>query len=156
MITNTQFKTKTEALGRNGMMIVTGLDVSSVEGRGYLSIRPITSKGLLGRCLIELPTEAIPTIIADFGCHAGGQACYFVTMSSLVPKSWVDWFYTAISDNAPFSWGDNNRSLVTASSLADHCENRLESGSDTTSQSNITKFLNKLRALGETYVDLEN
>ena len=48
------------------------------------------------------------------------QTCGFIPISGLVPKAWASWFYCAISENAPFSWGDNNRSLLTDSALAQH------------------------------------
>lgn len=82
------------------------------------------------------------------------QTCQFVSVTDLVPKSWKGWFWDAISENAPFSWGDNNRSMVTASFFADHCEERLENC--TISRSAITRFLNKVRELDDIYIDLES
>jgi len=78
------------------------------------------------------------------------QACDFVSATDLVPRSWSAWFWEAISENAPFSWGDNNRSLVTASDFARHCETRLDDSP------RVKRFLARVRALGETYVDLES
>lgn len=82
--------------------------------------------------------------------------CTYVEASDLVPKTWRPWFWTCISTNAPFSWGGNNRSLVTASDFAQHCDTALELHGDAVTPSTRTRFLNKLRELGETYVDLEN
>ncbi len=78
------------------------------------------------------------------------QTCEFVSATDLVPRSWDKWFWENISENAPFSWGDNNRSMVTASDFARHCEERLDDSPK------IKRFLKKVRALGEMYIDLES
>ena len=78
------------------------------------------------------------------------HTCEFVSATDLVPGTWRGWFWELISENAPFSWGDNNRSLVTASFFRQHCEERLPEGPAT------ARFLGKLRRLGETYIDLES
>lgn len=82
----------------------------------------------------------------------------FRPITSLVPDSWRDWFWALISDNAPFSWGDNDRTLVTASDFARHCEDRLLDAADDheVPQARIDAFLESLRSLGEIYIDLEN
>lgn len=77
------------------------------------------------------------------------RSCSYIAATDLVPPLWRRWFWGLISEDAPFSWGDNNLSLVRASRFADHCEDRLDDGPAT------TRFINKLRALGETYIDLE-
>lgn len=86
------------------------------------------------------------------------QTCNYVEATSLVPEQWVGWFWATISDNAPFSWGDNNRSMVTASSFRQHCEDRLLDASDDEGvpQEEIDQFLQVLMDLGEIYIDLEN
>ena len=82
------------------------------------------------------------------------ETCEFVPVSSLVPKKWANGFWDVISENAPFSWGDNNRSLITAEVFADHCQNRdLE---DYASEKEVERFMKTLRGLGQTYIDLEN
>lgn len=78
------------------------------------------------------------------------QACFFVSATALVPRGWEKWFWELISDNAPFSWGDNNRSMVTASDFANHCEERLDDSPK------CKRFIAKLRKLGELYIDLES
>ena len=78
------------------------------------------------------------------------QACAFVSASSLVPRSWRGWFWELVSDNAPFSWGDNNRSMVTANDFAQHCEERLDDAPK------CKRFLCKVRRLGDMYIDLES
>jgi hypothetical protein len=78
------------------------------------------------------------------------QTCKFVSATDLVPKGWRKWFWGEISENAPFSWGDNNRSMVTASAFANHCEERLDDSPK------VKRFLKKVRSLGDMYVDLES
>jgi hypothetical protein len=78
------------------------------------------------------------------------QTCQFISVTHVVPKSMAETLWEKISENAPFSWGDNNRSLVTASSFADHCQERLDDSQES------QDFLSKLRELGETYLDLES
>jgi hypothetical protein len=56
--------------------------------------------------------------------------------------------------DAPFSWGENDISLVTASSIAnffvDHIHNEEEDKEE------MQAHIDKLNALGDLYVDLEN
>jgi hypothetical protein len=84
--------------------------------------------------------------------------CEFVEVSSLVPKDWETWFWTTISDNAPFSWGDLNRALVTASDFRSHCMDCVpyEADQEGVSPNSIDNFMLLLEGLGETYIDLEN
>ena len=78
------------------------------------------------------------------------QTCEFVSATDLVPRTWNTWFWGLISENAPFSWGDNNRSMVTACDFAIHCEQRLDDSRK------VQHFLNKVRKLGDMYIDLES
>ena len=50
------------------------------------------------------------------------QQCEFVEVSDIIPSNWDGWFWSTISEDSPFSLGDNNRSLVCASDFLDHCE----------------------------------
>jgi len=81
-----------------------------------------------------------------------------IEVTSLVPKEWVNWFYGLISENAPFSWGDNNRTLVTASRFHTHVFGCLDLAieDEDVSQEDVDSFLEMLEGLGETYIDLEN
>ena len=78
------------------------------------------------------------------------QSCEFVSATDLIPRSWDSWFWERFSTNAPFTWGDNNRSMVTASAFADHMQQRFDDSP------RIKRVLKKIRALGEMYVDLES
>jgi hypothetical protein len=53
---------ETTSFGRNGTMRTTGLDVTFFDfGSGeFTSFSPITSKGLAGKCRIEIPAESCP------------------------------------------------------------------------------------------------
>lgn len=93
----------------------------------------------------KVPQNPLPTF----------QSCVFVEATDIVPRHWDNWFWTLISESAPFSWGNNNRTMVTASDFRHHCEERLEYAEDAP-RSEIEDFLNSLAALGETYLDLEN
>ena len=89
------------------------------------------------------------------------ETCEFVPITSIVPKEWGDWFYIAISENAPFSWGDNNRTMVDARSFANHV-NEVFSYQDGQQLADIEKyqdaFYDTLNYLGakRIYIDLEN
>jgi len=82
----------------------------------------------------------------------------FIPVSSLVPEGWEHWFYGIISEDAPFSWGDNNRTLITALRFHDHCADRLDEDivEDGVNMVDIDNFLRQLEELGQTYIDLEN
>jgi hypothetical protein len=90
------------------------------------------------------------------------QTCKFVPITSIVPKEWTGWFYTAISENAPFSWGDNNRTMVDAQSFANHIDEVLSYQDDEETLSEIEKYqdavYDTLNYLGakNIYIDLEN
>lgn len=61
--------------------------------------------------------------------------------------------WEAISSDAPFSWGDNNRTLVTLERFRDHAKETLGESED----QEILDWLVWLNGLdGNLYVDLEN
>ena len=45
--------------------------------------------------------------------QAAQETCVFIPSTDLVPSEWAEPFWTLFSDSAPFTWGDNNRTLVT-------------------------------------------
>lgn len=54
----------TYSLGRNGDIKTIAIDISLYEGSlRVIEISPITSKGLIGRCGIQIPIEDIQKII---------------------------------------------------------------------------------------------
>lgn len=55
-------KRLTAYLGRNGQMKCSGLTLTKTMNRSVM-IEPLTSKGVIGRSLIEIPNEDIPAVI---------------------------------------------------------------------------------------------
>jgi hypothetical protein len=87
------------------------------------------------------------------------KTCQFIEANELVPPEWTSWFWSAVSENAPFTWGDNNRSMVCAIDFAIHCEDVLILEAQDTSKvksSEVNTFIRMLRSLGDIYIDLEN
>jgi hypothetical protein len=82
------------------------------------------------------------------------QTCAFVAISDVVKfhnlmLQDLRRFWGVLVDS-PFSWGCNNRSMVTASSLADYLQIKLGN------EPLYVAVIESLRELGELYVDLEN
>ena len=87
------------------------------------------------------------------------ETCKFVPMSSLVPSDWWGWAFCLLSDSAPFSWGDNNRTMVSKERFRDHCEERFEEvvTAGDLSQEEFDMFLEKLDTIPDmVYIDLEH
>ena len=83
------------------------------------------------------------------------QTCKFIAATDLVPKKWSNWFWAQFSSNAPFSWGDNNRTLITAERFLSHCDTDVELPKNIKDKEYI-EFSQRLQKLGQTYIDLEN
>lgn len=49
-----------------------------------------------------------------------------VAMSEVMPEEWHSWIFCALSENAPFSWGDNNKTLINADRFMDHLVETLD------------------------------
>jgi hypothetical protein len=84
-----------------------------------------------------------------------------VAVSQIIPVDWKDWIWTELSDGAPFSWGDNNHSLVDAIGFGDHLDGVLEYHDEEELQQTIKKYrpaitdtINYLEA-NNIYIDLE-
>lgn len=95
------------------------------------------------------------------------QVAKYVPLSDVVPENWKSWFYEILIEGAPFSWGDNNRSLVDPISFGHHAEEVLDTEESFGNKGNITKrkykserkaFFNLLTDLEKNriYIDLEN
>lgn len=84
--------------------------------------------------------------------------CEFTPLTSLVPKAWEGWFYEAISDGAPFSWGDNDRSLILADRFLGHVETVVSYAAECGDipMEEAKQFHDLLQTLGESYIDLES
>jgi hypothetical protein len=95
------------------------------------------------------------------------ESAKFVEVSTIVPDDWKDWFFANLSDNAPFSWGDNNRTLVSAERFKDQALDVLDMMDDDEDESNYIvqdikeykqSFLDTLSYLesNSIYIDLES
>ena len=92
------------------------------------------------------------------------ETCEFVPATSLVPRSWDCWFWERFSENAPFTWGDNNRSLVDFESFVEHAAETFSNGDDLSIQKAraFRRWLEKMAKYrdeakhGPVYIDLEN
>jgi hypothetical protein len=78
----------------------------------------------------------------------------FVPASEIIQGEPAGTFWDFFSSGAPFTWGDNNRSMVTASDFLRHLdacdiENDVPKGW-------LLEVRSILEELGEIYVDLEN
>lgn len=79
-------------------------------------------------------------------------SCDFVVASELFYGLNALWEAFAAS-NPPFSWGDNNRTLVVAVDIYDHLEPMDVLGEQLDM---LKKRIDHLPEQGQTYVDLEN
>jgi hypothetical protein len=84
----------------------------------------------------------------------------FHDITNIVPENWHSWFFGRISENAPFSWGDNNRTLITMDRLIPHLEDTFDASE--LEEYGVTKeewysYIEYLASFTPmTYVDLEN
>lgn len=82
------------------------------------------------------------------------ETCKFIPYSALLDQvavEHIDQISCLISESAPFSWGDNNRSMVSPSRLLDHAEDALEG------EEGAEEFIAAVKAIPENvYVDMEN
>lgn len=92
------------------------------------------------------------------------ETCEFVPATSLVPRRWDSWFWAAFSENAPFTWGDNNRSLVDFESFVVHAAETFSNREDLSARQNqaFSRWLERMAEYrdeakhGPVYVDLES
>jgi len=83
------------------------------------------------------------------------ESCRFVPASQVangLPKAWQ----ALIESQPPFTWGDNNRNMVSIDDLRMQMEQLSDDGAGGMSQ--IKKFIARLDAIPDSvpYVDLEN
>lgn len=68
LVEDIYFNQETHFLGRNGNFKSSGvcveLNASPTLGEGTVYLTPFTSKGLLGRCRIEIPVESAADLIS--------------------------------------------------------------------------------------------
>ena len=91
----------------------------------------------------------------------------FVCLSDTLPPHWRSWFEeNVLQDDTPYSWGDNNRTLISVTRFKSFCEKKFKQEWENTTQTGIfphdevAYFLAALNNLaGEDehiYIDLEN
>ncbi len=77
----------------------------------------------------------------------------YVELKSVLPRRHRYWFFEALANTQPpFSWGDNDMSLVTANLLLRWCELNMPK----TTRKTLSRFYERLRKLDCMLVDLEN
>ena len=82
-----------------------------------------------------------------------------VALSQVMPEEWHSWIFYALSEDAPFSWGDNNMTLIHADRLMDHLVDTLDLNDQ---EKNIEDFrestIDTLNYLSNKniYIDLES
>ena len=82
-----------------------------------------------------------------------------IAMSQVMPDDWHSWIFPAVSENAPFSWGDNNLSLVSAERFLNHLEDVLDLHDDeNTIKEHKESVIDTLNYLSNKniYIDLES
>jgi hypothetical protein len=87
------------------------------------------------------------------------QSCKYVCLTDITPKEWDGWFYLAISEDAPFSWGDNNRTMVDAMSFSHHVQRVMDfHDEEEVNEKQLIEFYETLGELErkQVYIDLEN
>ena len=57
-VTEIKYKRKTTALGRNGFIICSGVEVAQYSERGVLTLTAFNSRGETSRCEIWVPVES--------------------------------------------------------------------------------------------------
>jgi hypothetical protein len=85
-----------------------------------------------------------------------------VGVTQIIPEEWEDWIWTSLSEGAPFTFGDNNHSLVDAMSFKDHLKDTLSCHYDDTElqdtivehKQSILDILDYLEA-NQIFVDME-
>ena len=81
------------------------------------------------------------------------KAVEYVELKSVLPRRHRCWFFEALANTQPpFSWGDNDMSLVTADRLLGWCEPNMPK----TTRKTLSRFYERLGKLGCMLVDLEN
>jgi len=64
MATPVTWKRSTNFTGRNGYSKCSGLDMLPLDHNDSVMLSPLTSRGAVGRCNIEIPMESLPEVIA--------------------------------------------------------------------------------------------
>lgn len=80
----------------------------------------------------------------------------FIQISDVVPQEWFSWFWEVIADGAPFTWGDNDYSIIAIADFINWCERVLDPDEEgIPPQAELDAFYKKLRSFNNTWLDLE-
>ena len=60
-----KFARQTNFTGRNGYFACSGIEVLHLNHNNSVMLSPLTSRGVVGRCDIEVPLENVPDLIAQ-------------------------------------------------------------------------------------------
>lgn len=63
------FKRIVSFIGRNGCFKASGLEIGNDKFNKVVTLEPITSKGEVGRAMLEIPKENIPDVIKELFAH---------------------------------------------------------------------------------------
>lgn len=79
----------------------------------------------------------------------------YVALSSLIPQGWED-LLGCLAEDAPFSWGDNEITLVSSKRFLEHFREvlKIHEITDAPELQEVIKIIEE--DLGDTYVDLES
>ncbi len=80
-------------------------------------------------------------------------------LSKLFPEKWKSWIFDALSDDAPFSWGDNDHTLVTIARFRSWLEEVMDWVDFEQHNDELTlEVYEKLKQLEqqEAFIDLDN
>ena len=83
------------------------------------------------------------------------HATEFIRITDLVPENWIHWFFGKLSETNKVTWGDANRTMITADFLADIVSD-MDLDIEETTEGARREWVKKVRNLGQMYVDLEN
>jgi len=79
----------------------------------------------------------------------------FIPASQIIPVT-ANWFWHIFSTDAPFSWGDNDLTLIKASRFAEHFENRMDLFiEEEITIEELKAILEQIKKLGDNYIGLE-
>jgi hypothetical protein len=82
----------------------------------------------------------------------------YTNISDIIPLQWESWFWEEFSSNAPFSWGDNDITLITADRVLEHVKDVCSDVVDDLAikQDQVDNILAQFKALGEQYISIDN
>jgi hypothetical protein len=89
-----------------------------------------------------------------FALLAKVKTIQIVEIGTILPKWWDGLVWEMFADKAPFTWGDNNRSLISVERFVAHLRNSLTTYPKKEVLETFVKELENLPS--GTYIDLEN